>query len=347
MREIKVLYDGWPLIRAKNSAAAIHLRTLLHLKPESVQANLALPASSDDEVIDESIALLVKEEKDLGKWQQSILPKMAKSMGAEIIHSTLSGASLFGRHKTLISSTASEENSEGGSRLLTALGQGGLSRAEILLPADLPSSKLPGRTHSLAPVVHPDFFGAAKEINPELEIPDTYLLYHGPTIEKSIEDLLEAWSWAAASIGEVFPLVMLGLNDESKNRMEEKLERYQLNEYVNLLPELVWADLVNVYKSSSAVIIADAEMSWASPARLAMAAGKSMVGFKNSANDRLLGRAAYLVDEGDLRSFGAAMITVVVDESVWEKMEEQAKNLAAKWDNEQYSDALEKIYLSF
>ncbi len=345
MGEIKLLYDGWPLIHAKNSAAAIHLRTLLQMKPASVQASLALPGAGDHEIADASIELLVKEQQDLGKWQQRSLPKLAQSVGAEIIHSTISGASLFGRHKSLISPTAFQANAEGSSRLLSALGQGGLSRAEILLPQDIAAGNLSGHPNFLPPIIHPDFFGGAGEINPELEVPDTYLLFHGPDTEKSIDNLLEAWAWAAASIGEVFPLVMLGLTDERKIRMEEKLKSNHLDEHILLMPELVWSDLVNIYKGSSAVIIADGEMSWGSPARLALASGKSMVGFKNEENDSLLGQAAYLIEKGDLRSFGAAMITIVVDESVWEKMEDVAKDLSAKWDAEAFSNQLEKIYL--
>jgi glycosyltransferase involved in cell wall biosynthesis len=346
MRKIKLLYDGWPLIYAKNSAAAIHLRTLLHFKPDNVQAILALPAAGDHEIVDASIELLVQEENDLGKWQQGILPKLARSSGAELIHSTISGASLFGRQKTLISPTGWQENTEGGSRLLSALGQGGLIRAEILLPDDVVTNNISGRAHSMPPIAHPDFFGEASEIDPAPEVPDSYLLYHGPAHAKAINDLLEAWSWAAASIGDLFPLVMLGLNAESNKMMEEKIKDNHMEEYIILLPELSWADLVNIYKASSAVIIADQEISWGSSARLALAAGKSMVGIKNAANDKLLGPAAYLVEKGDLRSFGAAMITIVVDESVWEKMEESANHHSAKWDARSFSDQLEKIYTS-
>ena len=344
MQEIKLLYDGWPLINAPNSAAAIHLRSLLLLAPSNVQALLALPGNSTPDGIAEEIECLIIEEEDLGKWQQKQLPKILKSSSAQLIHSTLEGAALFGRHKTVISPTGVLTANLADKRLSSALGQGGMARAEILWPKDIALSAQYGKAHLLPPIAHPDFFGEAREINQKLDIPETFILYHGAAADKSIHNLLEAWTWAAASVGEFFPLLLLGLSAERRKWVEKQLPRYHLEDYVMILPEISWQDLIALYQNCSAVIANGEDEFWGGSARLALAAGKSTVGFINPAKEKLLGNAAYLVPEGDLRSFGAAMITVLVDEKVWEKFEDLAKKRAAKWDPTGFSKALSVFY---
>ena len=78
--------------------------------------------------------------------------------------------------------------------------------------------------------------------------------------------------------------------------------------------------------------------------RLALAAHKSVVAYQNPASEALLGPAAYLIEEGDLRGFGAAMITVVVDEKMWERLEEEAGKRAAGWEAEAFRNALAEAY---
>jgi len=126
----------------------------------------------------------------------------------------------------------------------------------------------------------------------------------------------------------------------------EQLRRLPLGSFPSPpeLPELAWHDLVALYQGCSAVIADDAGALWGGAARLALAAGKSVVGFRSASLDQLLGKAAYLVEAGDLRSLGAAIISVVVDETMWEKLEEASKKESAKWDQASFSNKLESEY---
>jgi len=344
MQEIKILFDGWPLVNAPNSAAAIHLRTLLIYAPDNIQPILALPEHSNIDGIDKQFELIIKEEKDLGAWQQKRLPRLLKSVSANIIHSCIDGAALFGRHKTVLSPSALNHANQEDSRLSLALGQGGMARANILWPADIDQSTAYANQHFLPPIAHPDFFGGEIEIDPKLNIPETFILHHGAVDSKSIHDLLEAWTWAAASVGEYFPLLMLGLGSNSQKKIKEQLIRFQLEETVHILPEISWRDLSALYRNCNAVIANGQDELWGASARLALAAGKSIAGFNSTAKEKLLGNAAYLVSDGDLRAFGAAIITVLVDEKVWEKLGDAAQNRSAKWDPTSFTKALGYFY---
>ena len=44
MDKVRILYDGWPIVRRPYSPAALHLRALLAYLPPQVEAIVALPA---------------------------------------------------------------------------------------------------------------------------------------------------------------------------------------------------------------------------------------------------------------------------------------------------------------
>lgn len=344
----RVLHDGWPLLHAPASAAALHLRTLLALAPADAELILALPGDKPVDGIAEKVKIVGAAEDDRGKWEQRVLPRLAEQHETNWIHTTSLAASLFGKTPTLVSPGSLERGARG--RLAEAQAWGGLARATIVWPDDLPTANLPGTMRKLPPVAHPAFVPrppaapSGAGLPTDLDLPEEYLLYHGASDEQTLLRLLESWTWAAASIGELYPLVMLGLDDKEKEFLEKRLPEFHVEDSVRILGEVAFDNLPALYQNSAAVIHAGAPAPWGGALRQALACAKAVVAQQEPLTEAIVGAAAYLVAPDDLRSFGAAIITVVVDEKVRESLEGAAGQRSARWDAEKFRAELAKIY---
>ena len=332
---MRVLYDGWPLLYAPESAEALHLRTLLALAQEDLELLLALPVGVEIETNSKKIRNVLAETHDQGAWQQRVLPRLAEEQQADWVHTTQLAATLFGKAPTLVS-PASSDLSDSGShslrgRIAAAQGRGGLARATILWPEDLPDPNLPGTLRKLPPVAHPDFQPGKAMPPVGLELPEEYLLYHGAGDQGALLRLLESWTWAAASIGELYPLVMLGLDEEAKRFLEKRLPEFHVQDSVHLLPQVDAQHLPAIYQNCIAVVHPGPPAPWGGTLRHGLACGKAIVAHQEALTEAMVGPAAYLISSDDLRAFGAAIITVAVDEKAREKLEAAANQRSASW----------------
>jgi hypothetical protein len=332
----RILYDGWSLVRAPLSAAATHLRTLLTLAPANAELLLALPAELA-EGLPSRIVHIVQAAHERSAWEQKLLPELAQRERADLIHTTAAAASLFGSVPTLVS--PAEVGGAGRSRLAAAQAQGGLARATLLWPSDLPAPPHSGRLELLPPVADlPAEFGQVPA-----SLPDEFLLCHASGDEQALLQLLESWTWAAASIGDLYPLLITGLDAPQAAWLEAKLPDFHLQDYVRALA-IAPAQLPALIERCTAFIHPEPPAVWGSPLRIALAYGKAVVALQEPLTEAMLGSAAYLVAPGDLRSFGAATITVVVDEKVRQSLETQARQKAARWSADAFGSALEQVY---
>ncbi|MEX2144083.1 MAG: glycosyltransferase [Anaerolineales bacterium] len=339
---MRILFDGWPLIYSPLGSAAWHLRTLLALATEGVEPVLALPTEPPVAFERPAMQTTYQHTHDRGEWEQRILPRLAGEEEAQAIHTSGLAASLFGKVPTLVS-PGEVEGRSAGSRLKAALGHGGLVRAQILWPSDLPAPRLPGALHRLPPVVHPEFL-MTTPVSSQLTLPDEFVLVHGLRDEASALALLESWTWAAASIGEFYPVVIIGLDEQATRFVQEQLPKFHVAESVRVLDEVQPQDLAVLYKGCSALVHLGQPAPWGNPLRAALASGKAVVAHREEHTEAIVGAAAYLTPTDDLRAFGAAMITVVVDEKAREKLEDAARQRVAQWKVEAFTAKLVEIY---
>ncbi len=366
-----ILFDGWPLAYEPNGPAALHLYTLLDSLAEEFQAVVALPAKPVDLLPGRIVVRLVEtpptQRARLG-WEQITIDKLAKNTGARVIQLASGWPAIFGRAPSLVSPTASEP---GGlfldaeprppvrydnlaARLRAALEQGGMRRASgILWPADLPKPDVSAPLFMLPPAVPDVFFaGAALVESPELErLPDTYILYHGPTTDSDLRRLLDAWSWATPALGVDFPLLLLGMDEPGRRRLAELEPAYRFEPAVQALPALPLALLAEVYRRSSALFHPASIAPWGNSLRLAMVCGKSIVALENPLSDALVRSAAYLAPPGvsprdTCRALGAALVTVIVEEDVAASLAEESKKRSDAWkaSGALFRDGLSAVY---
>ena len=366
----RVLYDGWDLVYRPNSPAALHLLTLLEASPAGVQALAALPGEAHHPLPPNCIAAqdaVPDTPRSRLGWEQRRLPRLAKRLDADLVHS-FSGAALFSGLRQVYSPAdlalsdrlAGQEHGWRGfaERLREALGEGGLRHGSALFwPQDLqrvsPERRGALPLVSLPAAVHPEFLSAAPPPNGRalatLDLPETFVLYQGSEREASLKRLLGAWTWAAGPIGEYYPLLAVGLSAAGCERFAALAAELGLEGRARCLPALSLQALAAVYRASSAIFHPEASPAWGSPLRRALACGKPLVGLDEPLSDAILGEAAYLVKPGGTetercRALGAALITVIVEESVAQSLSTAARRRAEQYNPERFSAALGMAY---
>lgn len=357
--KLGVMFDGWPLAREVNSPAALHLLELLGHAAEFCRPYLALPQEVDPmPPLPGNVTLLV-DDQDSGArarlgWEQRRLAHLAGQAGAQLLHLTSPAAALTGRLPVAVSPAGWDyrqrrQRSSLVARLREALALGGMSRASaIFWPQGLPQPDLPGPVVPLPAVVAPDFNPVDppdQRLLAPLDLPQTYLLYHGPQDDHTIERLLAIWSWAARSIGELFPLVLLGfVAPDRRDALEARAAHHGLQQYLQLLPAVPAPAVASLYRASSGVLHLGPVSGWGGPVRYALACGKPLVADRDEVGDALVGPAGYLFEDQQARKMGAALLSVVVNEDVAANLRAAALQQASSWQMGSFGQRLESAY---
>jgi glycosyltransferase involved in cell wall biosynthesis len=353
---IKVLYDGWTAIYQPNSPSAIHLLTLLEQRRPEVKAVVALPGEPPEWLPGEVKAHILPTENTPGArlaWEQRQLPRIAGSLGAQLLHLTTATPALFSSLPVVLSPAYFPAPKPKGiaARLRVALASGGLTRLDGLFwPVELESSP-PQEISSLLfrlPVEpYPQIssgqaHGAAQLA--ALDLPETYILYHGPCDEAALQRLLAAWGWACGLVGEYYPVFLLGLDDKARQRLPSLAGEYGCQGTLHPLPVLPPRAVFALVQGCSAVFHPAPLAAWGGAARLALAYGKPLVAAETPQAVALAGPAAYLAPADDSRALGAALLTVIVEEQVAQTLGETGLLRAAGWDSRSFGEALFAAY---
>jgi glycosyltransferase involved in cell wall biosynthesis len=354
---LTILYDGWPLVYEPNRPAALHLYALLACLPASIQAVLALPGElADPLALPASVQIEYKPTTDNPKarlsWEQRRLPELARRHGAQLVHLTHAHPALFNTPNTMISPTSPVSQRERPSslpgRLRAAVSAGGMSQAAgVFWPQDLPLPDRRGRYHPLPPMVHPDFSPqAVNAISPPaaFTLPETFVLYHGPFDVTTLERLLSAWTWGAGALGQLYPLVLLGAQPIDKEEISRLARTFEVDDVLHTLPLIPLADIPFIYRACTALFHPAAPTPWGGAIRHALACGKPVVALESAVTDALVGPAAYLVPAGETRSLGAALITVIVETEVADRLASAAVKRSARWHDPSFGAALDAAY---
>jgi glycosyltransferase involved in cell wall biosynthesis len=358
---LKILYDGWSISHHPDSPAAMHLLTLLACCPSGVQSFVALPAAAPPWLPAHAAAHIqpcTDSPRDHLRWEQRILPQIAGQLGAHLLHLVAPSPPLFGRSIAVVSPAKTDQGATvGGSplffdRLRDSASLGGMTRLRALLwPEDIPvlldGLLLPREgieVLTLPPVVHPEFLQPGLADLSGLDLPEGYVLYHRQGREAALRRLFEIWSWAAGSIGDYYPLVLLGLDETDRTSADRLAREYSVEESVRSLPSLSPGQVAAVYRGCSMLLHPGRVAPWGDPLRLALASGLPVVAAEHALADALVGPAAYLAPAGDSRALGAALITVLVEEELAGRLSHAARRRAEAWKVDRFPGKLEETY---
>lgn len=358
---MRILLDGWSLVHEPASPAALHLAALLATLPDGVELILALPGRDPGleglpAGLEIQSHITPRTPWGLLTWQQAALPRLSAHTGSDIIYTASTGASLIKQTNTVASPSSwqfhapGQSSSPGSSRSFTkhlqeAMGIGGLSHAQAMFwPQDLaaPDQSLP--FIRVQPLIHPLFQtnqpSPAIEFWPGVELPQTYVLYHGPLDKASIQHLLEAWSWAAGSIGTYYPLLIYGALENESPRILSAANQMGLDKSLIVLPCGSPAQLAALYFGCSALFQPGPVSPWGDPIHHAMACAKPVVAAASSWSEARLGSAGFLAAATDLRALGAELISVIVEDNLAERLSAGAKERVQSWNAADFWQAL-------
>ncbi|MDX1436321.1 MAG: glycosyltransferase [Anaerolineales bacterium] len=353
--KIRILYDGWPLVHQPASHAALHLWELLHTLPNETEPVLALPAEAPawfqpPAGLEVHSTPLQNRAGDRLRWEQRLLPRLANHLGVNLAHLTHNHPALLASVPTIIS-PGELPGGRGGPglsrRLRAALGRGGMARAQgMLWPSDLPRPAVRTPAELLPPLVHPDFSQPGPPPPIDLDLPETFILYHGSYRADELRNLFDAWVWGAGALGDYYPMLLLG-GRAAGLQLETVLERYDFGEAVISLPPAPPADMAAIYRRASALIHPGPEVPWGGAIRHGLASSLPIVTTDHPHNRAMVGAAAFTIPAGDTRKLGAGLITVIVEEAVSRKLAEAARRQASGWDQPAFRQMLMASYRRF
>jgi glycosyltransferase involved in cell wall biosynthesis len=372
---MRVLYDGWSLVHDPLSPESLHLQAILDNLAPGITPVLVFPDRAPDWMDPFEVHVLPSPDTASGRlgWQQFRLPSLARQLDVHLQHLTAPTASTWSRLPTVFSPTGFGagvvdwtgiphrplESAHVFDRLRLSSSQGGLVRVNrILWPGDLPDPGLAAPLGYLPPILPRNFVPGLRQLSNSdpaqppadtpvlgfLQLPDDFILYHGPGGGWQLELLVQAWIWCAAAIGEYFPLLLLGLGDGDSRIVTGLIELYDLKDTVHILKRVTPVMLPRIYQQSTAVFHPAPASPWCGPVRLALASGKPLVAIENPQTAAITGPAAYLAEGKDARALGAALVTVVVDEDVAGSLSAAARTRVQDWVDQQFGEQLTAIY---
>ncbi len=355
---MRVLYDGWDVAYAPNSPASLHLFDLLSQRPAGIESLVALPAAGGGagwlpEGVEVEVFPLENTTANRLRWEQRILPRLARAHAADLLHLMSASPALFGAPPTVISPTSFTGEPPvprlgATARLRLALARGAHGPRQLVLwPDDLALPHMLGRVEPLPPLVPPDFNPSEAPLREHLRrlgLPASYVLYHGPKEALTLRWLLSAWSWVISALGDQIPLVLLGCTPQDVADLMPQLRGLRLGKSIYPLPPQRPDVVASLYRGSAAVFHPLGSVPWGGALRYALACAKPIVALETSISDALTGPAAYLVKERDTRLLGAALLTVLVEDEVAASLREAALERIRAWTWGDFGAALEDAY---
>lgn len=365
---MRVLYDGWPLVHNPISPGSLHLHAILAQLPAEVSPTVALPGPAPEWLAGLDTRIRHVPDTPFGRlrWEQIYLPRLAREAGLQTLHLTIPSAPVLSDLDVILSpcgfghADGINPDMPGSppflARLRRSLAHGGMVRVkQILWPVDLPAPQLSGQLGWLSPILPQGFDpeqvpeSNAGGLSPpdllgQLNLPEGFIIYHGPGDKRSLDHLMQAWSWAAAAIGESYPLLLLGLSSGSATNLSNLAHEYDLESSLHVLRNVQPNLLPHLYRLCCAVFHPAPASPWSGPVRLALAGGKPLVASENNISAAITGPAAYLAPHDDPRALGAALVTVIVEQQVAERLSAAAKRRASNWEMDKISTQLRGVY---
>lgn len=349
--EIRVLLDGWQLIRDPLSPASFHLLEILEALQNDAELILALPDEKPAWLAEEvKVIELYRPHSAFGhfRWVQVDLPRLARQVQAKIIHSVQASAPLFASQALVYSPLGQRGRDEAKpmtvwERFDEAFGSGGISRATPLdrttffLEDDFKLSDSGQGSNSEGKLS----FSLPSPIETVSSIP--YFLYQSRGDWNRLRFLLQVWAKTTAHLGEQASLAIICSNRAEQQQIEES-STAEFLQSLRLYAEIPPPQCLRLLSEAVALIQLEDEPLWGGTARRAMLDGVPVVGFELASLAEVVGSAAYLVPVGAERTLSAALITLIVEEEVLNSLRHRARLQGQRWNHETFRRGMLRFY---
>jgi glycosyltransferase involved in cell wall biosynthesis len=126
--------------------------------------------------------------------------------------------------------------------------------------------------------------------------------------------------------------------------IQELTLEYGLGSTVHLVPPVAPNLTFHFYQRCAALFQVRPPSPWGGAINQALACGRPVVATEDALTAALVGPAGYLAPADQPRLLGAALITVIVEESVGESLSKAAHQRAAGWDSSRFTRCLLEAY---
>jgi glycosyltransferase involved in cell wall biosynthesis len=165
------------------------------------------------------------------------------------------------------------------------------------------------------------------EIRVKYALPEAYALYLGGfDVRKNVRALIAAYTYVGPSVGEEYPLVLVGKPPEQwgtprfPDLKAEIAARPELGQWIRWIGPVDEADKPSVYRMARAFCFPSRYEGFGFGPLEAMACGTPVIAANASSVPELVGEAAYLVDPDDSRALGGAIIAVMIQDDLRESL---------------------------
>jgi glycosyltransferase involved in cell wall biosynthesis len=283
---------------------------------------------------------------NLGKvlFEQRGYPQAVKQSGADIAHVPYWGPPLSSPARLVTSildviPVALPEYSSGFrarlyTSLVTAASRGNAhtitisnaAKGDIVKYLNLPEDSITTTYLASDEAYHPRM-GAQRdaEVRAKYDLPDEFVLYMGGfDVRKQVNQLLLAYTFVGQAEGDNIPLVIAGREPQWGSPMFPDLRKYaeelKIADYVRWIGYVDEVDKPSLYRLADVFVYPSMYEGFGLPVLEAMASGTPVVANNVSSIPEVAGDAAFLVEEGNARAMGGAIIALLLQQPFRESL---------------------------
>jgi glycosyltransferase involved in cell wall biosynthesis len=365
---MRIALNGWFLIHDAYTGSGQYLRALLKYLPRVApqhEYHVVAPVSPTETmpILTGAVLHPIKcgaSNLDKVRFEQMLFPAACRRLKADVAHvpywapPLVSPAPIVVTVHDLIPRLLPEYRGDRRVQLYTALVSAAAQGASLIL-ADSDSSKSDIVRELKVPAekIRTVYLAVEDRYSPNgdwqvdepirkkygLEPEGGYVLYFGGfDIRKNVRGLLSAWTWAAGSIGQGYPLVIGGQLPKPDGAFFEDFpalaQELNVADSVKFIGPVDEADKPALYRGASVFVYPSRYEGFGLPPLEAMACGAPVVVSSTSSLPEVVGNAGYLIPPDDTRALGAALLTCVVEPTVADDLRARGLAQAKKfsWD---------------
>jgi glycosyltransferase involved in cell wall biosynthesis len=156
-------------------------------------------------------------------------------------------------------------------------------------------------------------------VRAKYNLPDQFVLYMGGfDIRKQVNQLLLAYTYVGQAEGDNIPLVIAGREPQWGSPMFPDLRKYaddlKITDYVRWIGYIDEADKPSLYRLADVFVFPSMYEGFGLPVLEAMASGTPVVANEVSSIPEVTADAAFLVDEGNAKAMGGAIIALLLQQ---------------------------------
>jgi glycosyltransferase involved in cell wall biosynthesis len=159
------------------------------------------------------------------------------------------------------------------------------------------------------------------------DLEDDYVLCHGLRGTEA-SALAAVWTWVDGSVGDTVPLVVCGLDGDGVMALNTAAEGMAVEHSMRVLQGVPYNHLPALYRGARA-LLRPSQTGNLQVFRWALASGVPVVVPHAPHAAAMLGDSAYLVQPGDARALGAAVLTLVVEPQLHKQLKQRGLLRAA------------------